>query len=258
MIACDDVHLTVHGRPLLAEVSLRVAPGRTLALVGPNGAGKSTLLSVLCGDRSPDLGHVELGDAPLRATPAHDRARRMTVLPQHPTAAPSLTPAEVVGLGLQLCWGQADPAIVDGALRRLGVSALAHTPMGRLSGGERQRVHLARVVAQADASAGAQAILLDEPTSAQDPGHLHVVLCAIRHLRKRHAVIAVLHDLHAASAVATHLCLMAGGRVVRTGTPDEVLHPDLLAQVYRTPFHTLSHPDLRRPLVLPNLSLEEA
>jgi len=256
MIQCEHLTVVRRGRVLLDDIYLSVAAGELLALVGPNGAGKSTLLRTLCGEMTPSRGSVSLEGRGLHTLPGAVRAQRVHVMPQDPDASASLTARQVVGLGLALSWGHASSAAVRWALDAAGVGRLADAPLGRLSGGERQRVHLARVVAQSRVNDARQVVLLDEPCSAQDPGHLGLVLRVLDDLRRRHAVVVVLHDLYAVSAFATRVALLEGGRLDRVGPPDQVLHCDVLSRVYGTPFHSLSHPQLARPVVVPDVLLE--
>jgi iron complex transport system ATP-binding protein len=80
-------------------------------------------------------------------------------------------------------------------------------------------------------------VLLDEPLSAQDPGHVGVVLAALRGLAAAgHAVLVVLHDLSAAAVVADRVLMLAGGRRAAVGSPEEVLAPAPLERVFGVPF----------------------
>jgi len=256
MISCDSVRVLRNDRRLLDKVSLNVSPGEVMALIGPNGAGKSTLLKTLSYDIRPDRGSVRVNRCKLRCLSHRDRAKQIAVLPQAPDASRLLRARDVVSLGVQLTWGKVREDAVYEALDDVGALRLAERPMGFLSGGERQRVHLARVMAQARRNPNAQVVLLDEPCSAQDPGHLGIVLQAIRTLGERHAVVVVMHDLHAASAIASKVCLLSQGKVARSGTPADVFQADLLSRMYGAPFQAIHSPDKSLPVVLPKLHTE--
>jgi iron complex transport system ATP-binding protein len=123
----------------------------------------------------------------------------------------------------------ADLDAVREVLERLELTGFADRILQTLSGGERQRAFLARALAQ-----GAPLLLLDEPTSALDIGHQQDVLELVDQLRRDGGltVLATMHDLSIAGEYADRLVLMAGGRVVASGTPAEVLTEELLATHY--------------------------
>src|SRR5690606_23368713 len=110
----------------------------------------------------------------------------------------------------------------------LGVADLAERSVRTLSGGQRQLVLLAKQLAQQP-----EAYLLDEPVSALDLGHQLAVVDLLRSLAgDGHAVVTVLHDLNLASRTCDVLTVLHHGRVRASGTPADVLTPDLLADVY--------------------------
>lgn len=221
-------------RPALDGVSLTLAPGTFTALVGPNGSGKSTLLSLLAGVRAPAIGEVKHDGASSRGA-GHERlALRVAFLPGRPVAPPELTGLEVTLLGRHpfgrglLLEREEDVRRADAALARAGAAAFRDRPIGELSSGERQRVLVARTLCQ-----DVGALLLDEPTSAQDPAHaldLFALFAALA--REGRTVVVATHDLNGAARFADRLVALAGGRVVADGTPSEVLAAGPLAAVF--------------------------
>jgi iron complex transport system ATP-binding protein len=140
----------------------------------------------------------------------------------------------------------ADLAAVAGVLDRLDLAGFAHRQLESLSGGERQRAFLARALAQ-----GATLLLLDEPTTALDIGHQQDVLELVDRLRADGAltVISTMHDLSIAGEYADRMVLLAGGRIVATGEPREVLTEPLLAEHYRARVAVIE--GAQGPLVVP-------
>ena len=115
------------------------------------------------------------------------------------------------------------------ALETLALTDLAHRSVDSLSGGERQRVTIARALAQET-----PVLLLDEPTTSLDIGHQQEVLELVDLLRRTRelTVIATMHDLTLAGHYADRLLLLRDGRVVETGTADEVMTEENLLRYY--------------------------
>jgi len=215
-------------RAALDRVDFRVAPGEHVALIGPNGSGKTTLLRTLAGILRPDEGSVR----PAGALARQEVAERIAFLPQEEHWEFPFPVEEVVACGRYahapglFRESVEDLAAVDTALAAAGVAALRQRPITELSGGERRRVVLARALAQR-----APALLLDEPTSALDLEHRHAVLAALKEFRG--SVVLATHDIDAAAACAARIVVLAGGRIVADGAPNEIVTEALLREVFR-------------------------
>ncbi|WP_028239849.1 heme ABC transporter ATP-binding protein [Stutzerimonas azotifigens] len=247
--------LSIHrgGRTVLEGVDLALQPGRVLGVLGPNGAGKSTLLGALSGELAPAHGHVRLHGRPLEQWSGSERARCLAVLPQSSTLSFGFRVEEVVGMGrLPHATGLVcDREIVEAALRAADAAHLFGRSYLALSGGERQRVHLARVLAQLWPGAQGQTLLLDEPTSMLDPLHQHSILQATRAFAAQGAaVLVILHDLNLAARYCDRLLLLQDGRPQALGSPDEVLRPEPLKQVFGLDVLIQRHPEQGHPLIV--------
>ncbi|HEY8787038.1 MAG TPA: ABC transporter ATP-binding protein [Candidatus Limnocylindria bacterium] len=254
-LAATVVTASYGPRVVLRECSFAIGSGEIVAVVGPNGAGKSTLLRVLAGLLRPAAGTVALDGQDLRTFSRAEVARRIAVVPQIFDTLFPFTVREVVALGRTArlgAFGRAsadDVAAVDRAIDELELGPLASRRIDRLSGGERQRAVLAMALAQETA-----VLLLDEPTVHLDPGHQLATLELLRDLgtRRQLAVCAVLHDLNLASAFASRIVAIADGRIVREGTPLEVIHPDLVRAVFGDGLEVIARDG--HPAVLPRLA----
>ncbi|CAN5787573.1 N/A [soil metagenome] len=245
-------HLThrygARSTPVLEDVSFALAPARVLAIVGPNGAGKSTLARLLMGLALPSAGAVAFsadGAAVYQAAPAR-RARALAYVPQSSAASESFTTREIVALGRLVSGGggarRDDDAAVERALERAEAAEFAGAAFHELSAGQRQRVTLARALAQLDGRPGAgTAMIADEPTAAQDPRAARVVLRVLRaEAAAGRAVVVVLHDLLLARSAADDALVLTGqGTVAALGPVQEVLVPEVLDAVFRTPFERI-------------------
>lgn len=227
----DTISVAIAGRPILDQVSLTVHPGRFTALVGPNGSGKSTLLRTVYRARRPDAGAVRLDGRDLWAMSAAEAARHTGVLMQEQHSGFEFTVAETVALGRTPHLGvfdrftRADRAAVDDALVRTGLTPFRDRRVGELSGGERQRVLLARALAQQP-----RLLVLDEPTNHLDIRHQLDILELVRDLDI--TVLAALHSLDLAATYADTVALLDEGRLVAHGTPEDVLTPAAIREVF--------------------------
>jgi iron complex transport system ATP-binding protein len=131
-------------------------------------------------------------------------------------------------------------------MRETDTEHLASRRYTTLSGGEQTRVSFARVVAQ-----DTPVILLDEPTASLDLRHQELVMATLRGLADSGAaVVAVLHDINLAARFVDRILLLNGGTVRAMGTPDEVLEPEALREVYGLDVDVVRHPIDGCPLVV--------
>lgn len=246
MLQASDITLTRDHRPILQDIAFTAHPGEVTVLIGPNGAGKSTLLAALTGDLAPAKGTIHLnGDALATLSPRVLAARR-AVLSQQTEVAFPFTVAELLRLGIEATPGPADPGLIDRLLAEVDLPGTAHRPYHALSGGEAQRIHFARILAQARRATTAQGpawLFLDEPVSSLDIAHqLMVMRRARRFAAEGGGVLAVLHDLNLTAMVADRVLLLAEGRLLADGPPEQVLTDDLLSRAYRCPIRTNQSP----------------
>ncbi len=222
-------------RRALDAVTVSVGEGEVVGLVGPNGSGKTTLVRVASRGLRPWSGDVRLAGRDPYAMRAREAARLVAVVPQELAPAFPFTVWETVLLGrapYQSPWGRGSPddwAQARRAMELAGVHGLADRPLDQLSGGEKQRVVLAQALAQ-----DAPVLLLDEPTTHLDLGHVVHTLEVIAGLARREgrAVLGVFHDLNLAAAWCDRVVVLAGGKVVVAGLPAEVITRQMVAEVY--------------------------
>ncbi|MFD9411142.1 ABC transporter ATP-binding protein [Streptomyces sp. NPDC059989] len=248
-LAVESVRYEVDGHTLLHGVDLTARPGESVGVVGPNGSGKTTLLRCVYGTLLPTGGRVLLDGADAAALGVKDRARRVAVVPQDASGAFGLTVREVVAMGRsphKRFWEQDGPddvRRVAEALETVGAAAFATRRFDDLSGGERQRALVARALVQDPGL-----LALDEPTNHLDIRYQLEVLALVRALPA--TGLLVLHDLNLAAAFCDRLYVMSGGRVAATGTPEEVLTEELLAEVYGVRTRIGIHPDTGTPNIV--------
>jgi ABC-2 type transport system ATP-binding protein len=193
-------------------LSLAIQPGQTVALLGPNGAGKTTTVELLLGLANPDAGVVGLFGGPPAAAVAAGRVGAMLQDAGLPQGA---RVAELIGLVRSL---YPQPLSLQDTLRLADLEEVAKRRVERLSGGQRQRVRLALALA-----GNPQLLVLDEPTAALDVDARRGFWQRVRaYVAGGRTVLFATHRLEEADAVADRVVVIAGGRLLADGTPDQV------------------------------------
>jgi len=236
----------------LASTSFEAHSGKVLAIIGPNGSGKSTLLEIASGHLEPQAGKVTLDGADLHRLAPRPLARRVGLARQETILLFSFEVREFIRqgrhphLGGSLFESPDDERWVDWAMEKTRLADFAGRRVLEMSSGEFQRVVLARTLAQRP-----QRVLLDEPTANLDIGYQIEMFRLLRNLAisERFIAVVVTHELNLASELADELILLERGRCLAKGTAEQVLQPDLLSRVFRTPILVDRNPSSGRPRV---------
>ncbi|MBV0893881.1 ATP-binding cassette domain-containing protein [Microbacterium sp. NC79] len=244
MIRFTDVAKSYGDQQVLGPVTLDIPAGGVTALVGPNGAGKSTLLTIAgrLGDAS--RGSVTVGGLDVAKTPSKKLATVLSILRQENHFITRLTVRQLVGFG-RFPYSQgrltaADNVAIDQALSFLNLEDLQDRFVDELSGGQRQRAYVAMVLAQ-----DTEYVLLDEPLNNLDMKHAVAMMGQLRRAADElgKTVIIVLHDINFAAAYADRIVALAGGEVTHVGTPNEIMRPEVLEEIFGTPMQVLRDGD---------------
>ena len=204
----------------LDGASLTVGRGEIVALLGPSGCGKTTLLRSIAGFERPDQGEIELEGRRVAGAGAWvaPEARNVGMVFQDYALFPHLTVAENVGFGLSR---RERERRVPAVLAVVDLCGLGERYPHELSGGQQQRVAVARALAPAPA-----VVLLDEPWSNVDPQLRAALRDEVTSVLRPLGVTVVLvtHDREEAFSLADRIALMRDGRIVQTGTPEELYY----------------------------------
>jgi iron complex transport system ATP-binding protein len=235
-IAAQNLRFSYRNDPVIDDVSLALQPGEMLGVLGPNGSGKSTLLRLLSGVLRPASGEVRVHGRPLVQHSPRELGKLIAVVPQDTFVEFPFSVTEVVLMGRSphlggfAFEGDRDLAVAHDAMRRTGIFDLAQRSIHELSGGERQRVILARALAQE-----APIMLLDEPGAFLDIRHVVEIYDLLQDLRREgRSILTVLHDLNLAALYCDRVALLKAGRLVRVGSPAEVITYASVTEVYET------------------------
>jgi ABC-2 type transport system ATP-binding protein len=200
------------GRVVLPALSVDVRRGTVTGLLGPSGSGKSTLMRALVGVQRIDSGSVqvlglEAGSPPLR--------RRVAYVTQAPSVYGDLTVRENLLYFARVLGAGSDA--VDAALATVSLREFADSVVNRLSGGQRARVSLATALLGSP-----ELLVLDEPTVGLDPLLRRDLWRTFHRLAERGATLLVSSHVMDEADRCDELLLLHEGRIIATGTPDEV------------------------------------
>lgn len=225
------------GLVALDDVSLDVAAGQVHGLIGPNGSGKSTLLKVLTGETGTGQVAV-LGPLPA-GVDARARAGVVRTF-QHTALLSGVAADRQVAMGWRGGFGRRGDVLrhllgtprgrqrPPEVLSRLGLGHLTGADPARLTYGDQRLLQVARAVAT-----GAAVLLLDEPAAGMTTGERSTLQQLLRDLAAQgHAVLLVEHDVRLVAAVADRVTVVQAGRVIASGTADEVLANDAVRLAY--------------------------
>ncbi|WP_333813743.1 ABC transporter ATP-binding protein [Muricomes intestini] len=222
-------------------ISLYVNKGEFVGVIGPNGSGKSTLLKNIYRALTPDEGTAVLDGEDIFSMSHKKTALKMGVVGQENEVPFDFTVEEIVAMGrtphkkLFEIDNEYDRKITNHALEHVGMEPMARRSYLHLSGGEKQRVIIARVIAQES-----DFLILDEPTNHLDISYQMQVFDFVKRLEV--TVLSAIHDLNMAALYCDRIYVLRDGKIVLEGTPEEVLTPKNIYEIYGVHCDTTIHP----------------
>jgi len=245
LLSVRQVSVRFGGLAALDSVSLDAAPGEVVGVIGPNGAGKTTLFNVICGFVRPDAGTIVYDGQPLRRLRPHQliplRIARtlqgvglwqsLTVVENVMASLHRRSRGDIASALLGLPRSSRDEqrlrVLALASLERLGVADHAERYPGSLPYAVQKKVALARALVSEP-----RLLLLDEPASGLSEADIESLATLVRELRRHLAVLLVEHHMDFVMSVCDRLEVLDFGRVIASGTPDEVRRNPLVTSAY--------------------------
>jgi branched-chain amino acid transport system ATP-binding protein len=228
-LSVTDLRRSFGGIHAVDGVDLTVEPAEIVGIIGPNGSGKSTLFNLLTGVFKPDAGKVRLFDRDITRWAPHRIARAgLGRTFQIPALFTNMTVREnLLTASVEANWRTA-PVRSDDVLALLELDHVADDLASSLSGGQQRLLEMGRVLMREP-----RVVLLDEVAAGVHPRLRQIILKAIRRLREEETTFLVIeHDMELAQDVCDRIVVMDSGRVVATGTFDEIAHDPHVMEAY--------------------------
>ena len=242
LLSTRGLHKAFGGNVAVDDVSLDLYPDRITALIGPNGAGKTTLFNIVTGYERADAGDITFDGRTVTGQAPWQISRQGVVRTfQTPVGFPTMTVWEsmqVAGASHAVLTGMLTGRSrreaaelsrrADEILEHLGLAELLDTPVDELAAGDRKLAEMARQL-----MARPRLLLLDEPAAGVNPGAISRLSELIRDVHRSGIALMIIdHNLSFVLDVADYVHVMANGRIIAEGTPDEVAASTLVRQVY--------------------------
>ena len=230
-LAISNIGKQYAKRPVVRNVSLRVARGEAVGLLGPNGAGKTTCFYMITGLVQPDYGSILLDGTDITSLPMYRRARLgIGYLPQEASIFRGMSVEQNIMTVLEVT--ESEPhrrqLMLDDLLAEFSITHLRNSPAVALSGGERRRVEIARALASRPSF-----VLLDEPLAGIDPIAISDVRDIVSTLKNRGiGVLITDHNVRETLDIIDRAYIIHDGMVLMEGTPSEIVDNKEVRRVY--------------------------
>ncbi len=217
-------------KEVVRGVDIEVKRGEVAGLLGPNGAGKTTTFNMILGIVSPSSGRIFLDDVDITYLPVHERARLgITYLQQETSVFSGLSVIENLKIVLTFSGEKKNvKEKAESILKEFGILHLKDQLADDLSGGEKRRLELARMMTLKPSF-----LLLDEPFVGIDPKTVKDIQSMVRELKRRNlGIIITDHNVDELAEVVDRLYVMHKGKIIASGSPEEVLSSEVVKEVY--------------------------
>ena len=200
------------------DVSFKVEKGEVLGFLGPNGAGKTTTMRMITGFLPPSSGSAIVCGCNVADDPVGAK-KQIGYLPENAPAYDSMTVTDFLRFVAEIRGfsGKALQAKIEETIEKCHLHKVRTQPIETLSKGYRQRTCFAQAILH-----DPPVLVMDEPTDGLDPNQKFVVRTMIKEMAAEKAIIVSTHILEEVDAVCTRCIIIANGKLVANGTPDEL------------------------------------
>lgn len=247
----EGLSYKIEKKEILHNINLEIVENKFIGIIGPNGSGKSTFLKTISRALSPEKGTIYLDGNEITHLSYKKTAKLMACLAQEHDIPFHFQVKDLVMMGrypykklLETETSQ-DEEIVEEAIRQVGIEKLTTKNFYHLSGGEKQRVLIARMLAQKS-----EFLILDEPTNHLDIHHQLELFDFLKELKT--TIISAVHDLNIAAMYCDYLYVFQEGEIVASGTPENILTTQLLADIFKISAEVYLHPSKKYPIIIYN------
>jgi branched-chain amino acid transport system ATP-binding protein len=221
------------------EVSLTVAAGQKYAILGSNGAGKTTLFNAVTGDFPPTAGRIHFFGEDITDLPPHERIRKgLRRTYQSSLLFRDLTVRDNIFLAvrgvangrfslLRAGAGHASRRATEDLLQRARLGPIADELVANLAHGQQRQLEIGMALAGAP-----RLILFDEPAAGLSPAERRELVLLLRSLPAHMSYVLIEHDLDIALRVVEHVTVMHNGRVLKSGTPEQIQNDAQVQAIY--------------------------
>ena len=244
-----DITYSIDQKLIVEGVSLGIKEGDFVGLIGPNGCGKSTLLKNIYRVYKPDSGTVYIDGREINEMTSREVAREMSVMQKENNVEFDMTVYDMVMLGRfahQNLWNNdkiLEKKIVEDAIKEVGMEGYEDRSFLSLSGGEKQRTLVARALVQQ-----ANLIILDEPTNHLDIGYQYQIMNILK--AQDLTVFSSIHDMNIAACYCDKIIMMKSGHIVKVGTPEEVMVPAMIKELFGVDTKITENPVTGKPNII--------
>ncbi|MDP5132608.1 MAG: ABC transporter ATP-binding protein [Paraglaciecola sp.] len=218
MISVKNLYKSFGDVMAVDDLSFEIKPGDVVGFLGPNGAGKSTTMKMLTGFLPQSSGEISIFDMSLSQHPIAIK-KRIGYLPEGAPAYGDMTTLQFLNFIAQIrdYSGKEKQERIQDVIEKVELQDVLDKPIENLSKGFKRRVGLAQALLH-----DPQILILDEPTDGLDPNQKHQVRQLIQNLAKDKIVIISTHILEEVSAVCNRVMIIANGKLMFNGTPEEL------------------------------------
>lgn len=243
MIKIDNVKKEYSSEVKIGPLNWEIPKAGITSLIGPNGAGKSTTLLMIGRLLNMNEGKITVANLDVSDSKSEDLAKILTILRQENHFITRLTVRQLAGFGrFPYSKGRLtkeDEVIISKYIDFLGLKELENRYLDELSGGQRQRAYVAMVLCQET-----EYVLLDEPLNNLDIARSVQMMEHLRHAADEfgRTIVTVLHDINFAAKYSDRICAMKDGQIAAYGTPEEIMKPEILSNIFETKIDVIEGP----------------